>query len=128
MIRDVILGAFLLVRSDRDDVVVLTFDDGARLAEDPPVAPRVLGSPFLEVLPGVPRLLPAVSEGQQSNPALLAAVYDDMAEKFVQHGLNLPAVEAMLQYFTNFEGPGGCQGAECQWEGKQWEAQVGARL
>ncbi|KAL4434020.1 hypothetical protein ABPG75_000461 [Micractinium tetrahymenae] len=47
-----------------------------------------------------------VSEEQQSNPALLAAVYDDMAEKFVQHGLNLPAVEAMRQYFSNLEGPG----------------------
>lgn len=47
-----------------------------------------------------------VSEEQQSNPALLAAVYDDMAEKFVQHGLNLPAVEAMRQYFRNLEGPG----------------------
>ncbi|KAL4441797.1 hypothetical protein ABPG77_003713 [Micractinium sp. CCAP 211/92] len=48
-----------------------------------------------------------VSEEQQSNPALLAAVYDDMAEKFVQHGLNLPAVEAMRQYFRNLgEGSG----------------------
>lgn len=46
-----------------------------------------------------------VSEAQQSNPALLAAVYDDMAEKFVQHGLNLPAVEAMRQYY-NLEGEG----------------------
>lgn len=49
----------------------------------------------------------AVSEEQQSDPSLLAAVYDDMAAKFQQNGLNLPAVEAMRQYFTNLEGAGG---------------------
>jgi hypothetical protein len=51
-----------------------------------------------------------VSEEQQSDPSLLAAVYDDMAAKFQQHGLNLPAVEAMRQYFTNLEGAGGWRG------------------
>ncbi len=53
-----------------------------------------------------PALMPAVSEQQQSDPRLLAKVYDDMAEKFCQHGLNLPAVVAMRQYFENLEGPG----------------------
>ena len=48
-----------------------------------------------------------MSEQQQSDPALLAAVYDDMAAKFQQHGLNLPAVGAMRQYFDGLEGPGG---------------------
>lgn len=47
-----------------------------------------------------------VSEQQQSDPRLLAAVYDDMAQKFEGHGLTLPAVEAMRQYFENLEGPG----------------------
>lgn len=49
---------------------------------------------------------PAVSEEQQSDPSLLAAVYDDMAAKFSGHGLNLPAVAAMRQYFGNLEGSG----------------------
>lgn len=48
----------------------------------------------------------AVSEAQQSDPRLLAAVYDDMAAKFAEHGLNLPAVAAMQQYFENLEGEG----------------------
>ncbi|PRW57675.1 hypothetical protein C2E21_3465 isoform B [Chlorella sorokiniana] len=48
----------------------------------------------------------AVSEAQQSDPRLLAAVYDDMAAKFAEHGLNLPAVAAMQQYFDNLEGEG----------------------
>ncbi|KAL4856029.1 hypothetical protein ACK3TF_003469 [Chlorella vulgaris] len=47
-----------------------------------------------------------VSEEQQSDPSLLAAVYDDMAAKFSGHGLNLPAVDAMRQYFENLEGSG----------------------
>lgn len=51
-------------------------------------------------------LLPAVSEAQQSDPRLLGAVYDDMAAKFAEHGLNLPAVAAMQQYFENLEGEG----------------------
>lgn len=58
--------------------------------------------------PPAPRsaCLCAVSEAQQSDPRLLAAVYDDMAAKFAQHGLNLPAVAAMQQYFDNLEGEG----------------------
>ncbi len=47
-----------------------------------------------------------MSEAQQSDPRLLAAVYDDMAAKFAEHGLNLPAVAAMQQYFENLEGEG----------------------
>lgn len=41
-----------------------------------------------------------VSEEQQSDPELMAKVYDDMADRFATHGLNLPAVEAMAQYFS----------------------------
>jgi hypothetical protein len=48
----------------------------------------------------------AVSDEQQADPRLLGRVYDDMAAKFVEHGLNLPAVEAMRQYFTIVEGHG----------------------
>ncbi|KAI7843732.1 hypothetical protein COHA_002630 [Chlorella ohadii] len=54
----------------------------------------------------------AVSEAQQSDPRLLAAVYDDMAAKFAEHGLNLPAVAAMQQYFENLEGEGEAQPLE----------------
>lgn len=48
----------------------------------------------------------AVSADQQADPRRLAAVYDDMAAKFARHGLTLPAVEAMRQYFANLEGAG----------------------
>lgn len=48
----------------------------------------------------------SVSDEQQGDPRLLGRVYDDMAAKFVEHGLNLPAVEAMRQYFTIVEGHG----------------------
>lgn len=58
--------------------------------------------------PRLPRLPPpsAVSEAQQADPRLLASVYDDMAAKFQQHGLQLPAVEAMRAYFACPDGPG----------------------
>lgn len=46
-----------------------------------------------------------MSEAQQSDPRLLAAVYDDMAQKFRQHGLDTKAVQAMRQYFK-IDGPG----------------------
>lgn len=41
----------------------------------------------------------AVSDEQQADPRLMARVYDDMAARFGEHGLNLPAVQAMCQYF-----------------------------
>lgn len=47
-----------------------------------------------------------VSEAQQADPRLLASVYDDMAQKFRLHGLQLPAVEAMRAYFACPDGPG----------------------
>ena len=74
--------------------------------------------------PARPRSLRAVSEAQQADPRLLAAVYDDMAEKFQQHGLNLPAVEAMQQYFEKLEG----EGAYCPFpvSGWPWQAPMGA--
>ncbi|GAB4818250.1 hypothetical protein N2152v2_005296 [Parachlorella kessleri] len=48
----------------------------------------------------------SVSHDQQADPSRLAAIYDDMAAKFQRHGLTLPAVQAMRQYFTNLEGTG----------------------
>lgn len=47
-----------------------------------------------------------VSREQQADPRLLAVVYDDMAQKFYKSGLNLGAVEAMQQYFTNLDTVG----------------------
>ena len=44
------------------------------------------------------------------HPLLRGLPVPGPAEKFVQHGLNLPAVEAMRQYFSNLEGPGVCRG------------------
>jgi hypothetical protein len=52
-----------------------------------------------------------VSEEQQGDPRLLAVVYDDMAAKFSTQGLNLPAVQAMRQYFKGLEGEGGWGGS-----------------
>jgi hypothetical protein len=48
----------------------------------------------------------SVSHDQQADPGRMAAIYDDMAAKFQCHGLTIPAVEAVRQYFTNLEGEG----------------------
>ncbi len=48
----------------------------------------------------------SVSHDQQADPSRLAAIYDDMAAKFQRHGLTIPAVQAVRQYFTNLEGTG----------------------
>lgn len=48
----------------------------------------------------------SVSHEEQSAPHLLAKVYDNMAAKFFDHGLNLDAVAATGQYFNNLDGHG----------------------
>ncbi|KAL6784125.1 hypothetical protein ACKKBG_A04890 [Auxenochlorella protothecoides x Auxenochlorella symbiontica] len=45
-----------------------------------------------------------VSDDQQADPAQLAACYDAMAAKFLQHGLNIEAVQATRQYFDLSQG------------------------
>jgi len=48
----------------------------------------------------------AVSEEAQQDPRLLAMAYDAMASKFMTQGLNIAAISAMSQYFSNITGPG----------------------
>lgn len=48
----------------------------------------------------------AASEEEQSVPHLLARVYDQMAVKFLESGLNLQAVEQTCQYFTALDAEG----------------------
>ncbi|RMZ57642.1 hypothetical protein APUTEX25_001842 [Auxenochlorella protothecoides] len=45
-----------------------------------------------------------VSDDQQADPAQLAACYDAMAANFLQHGLNIEAVQATRQYFDLSQG------------------------
>lgn len=48
----------------------------------------------------------SVPVDEQANPQRLAAIYDEMAAKFYQKGLAIPAVQAMRQYFCKLEGTG----------------------
>ena len=57
---------------------------------------------------------PTVSDEQQADPKRLASVYDGMAKKFIDGGLDLEAIAAMRQYFDLSDA------GACGWLGVGW--------
>ena len=57
---------------------------------------------------------PPVSDEQQADPKRLASVYDGMAKKFIDGGLDLEAIAAMRQYF-DLSHAGACGWLKVGW-------------